>query len=442
MAFDSRQLLARLQALTGDEAPSRWLVAYSGGVDSTVLLHALVRSATTVPVAAIHIDHGVQPQSAAWQEHCRQFAQSLGVVYESRRIECHDAGRDGPEASLRRLRYAALQEVVRRGDCLLSAHHQDDQAETLLLNALRGSGAAGLAGIGGCQPFGRGRLLRPLLDVTRADIEDYRERHRLPCIEDPSNADTRFDRNFLRHEILPLLARRWPAVRASLGHSAALLGEASELLGELADIDLARCGRPDRLALDALQELSPARQRNLLRRAVRLCGLPPVPSNRLLQVVNELIPARADAQPLVAWTGAEIRRYRQHVYLMAAGDARPAAPAELLTAGGEPLSLGPGLGMLALQQAGGRGIDPQLAAAGLQVRFRQGGEEIRIAHQGRTRKLKKLLQDEAILPWMRARLPLLFAGTKLVAVADLWLAADCAADNGFSVRWHARPSVR
>ena len=442
VTFDAKLLVERLTALTVGEPASRWLVAFSGGVDSTVLLHALssTREQHRVEIIAIHVDHGLHADSRAWENHCRQFAEDLGIVYISRQVTVNADLRSGQEAAARQARYAVLQTLVNDSDCLLSAHHEEDQAETLLLNLMRGSGVAGLAGIGVAQKFGHGRLLRPLLGVSGEAIQDYAKRHELSWIEDPTNVDTRFDRNFLRKEIVPRLASRWPAVSARLTQSADLASEASALLRELADIDLASAGSPERLDLQAVRLLRPERQRNLLRQAVSSCGLPPPPATRLYQAVHELIPAREDAQPLVQWPGAELRRYRNHLYVMPAIASLPEEPAQDLRPG-ESLDLGPGMGQLVLSPDIDGGIDPELASAGLQVRYRHGGEEIRPAGHECTHKLKKLLQQEGIVPWMRERLPLLYSGDDLVAVADLWIAKDCSHEAGFGVSWRDKSAL-
>jgi tRNA(Ile)-lysidine synthase len=279
-----------------------------------------------------------------------------------------------------------------------------------------------------------------LLGVSGEAIRDYAQRHELNWIEDPSNADTRFDRNFLRQEIVPLLASRWPAVSARLKQSADLASEASALLRDLADIDLAAAGRPERLDLQSLQLLSTQRQRNLLRRAISLCGLPPPPATRLYQAVHELLPAREDAQPLVQWPGAELRRYRNHLYIMPAIARLPDEPAQVLRPEAS-LDLGPGMGQLVLSPDVDGGINPELASAGLRVRYRHGGEVIRPAGHDCTHKLKKLLQQEGIVPWMRERLPLLYSGEDLVAVADLWIAGECSHNAGFGVSWRERSAL-
>ncbi len=442
MAFDSDDLLERLQALTTGFDVSRWLVAFSGGIDSSVLLHALARSGTDKPVQVVHIDHGLHAESAGWAAHCKASAEALDVSYLGIEVAVAGDTGSGPEAAARQARYAALLGVVMDGDCLLSAHHENDQAETLLLNLMRGSGPAGLAGIGARQSFGKGLLLRPLLGVSGEMIGEYAERHDLSWLNDPSNVDTRFDRNFLRREVLPGLTSRWPAVSNRLRRSAELVGEASELLNELADIDLETCGSLERLDIAALQGLSQPRQRNLLRRVVRLSGLPPPPATRAHQVIHELIPARADAQPLVTWKGVEVRRYRANLYVMPTLDTATASPKQRLRPGMNGVSLGKGLGSIHLIDDGGAGIDPSVAAEGLRVEFRDGGEEIRIAGDGATRKLKKLMQEAGVLPWMRERVPLLYSGARIVAVGDLWIAAECAAEPGLVVRWTDKPAIR
>ncbi len=443
MTFDSEGLLSRLRAMTSAEPPLRWLVAFSGGIDSTVLLHALgnCREQLEQQVVAVHIDHGLAPDSARWDAHCQAFAEQLGVEYVSRKVAVVDDAGGGPEAAARQARYAALRQIVQQGDCLLSAHHEDDQAETLLLNLMRGSGLAGMAGIGAIRKFSRGRLLRPLLGIPLAAIQDYATLHDLSWIDDPSNADVRYDRNFLRHEILPKLASRWPAVSARLRQSADLAGEGSELLNDLADLDLAEIGSPQRLSIVTLAKLSLPRQRNVLRRAIRRCSLPPAPATRLYQVVHELLPSPPDAQPMVAWPGAELRRYRQHLYVLAEMSVADGAVGQFLSVGGEVLELGAGMGSLAMRKVTTAGIDPQIMQQGLQVRYRQGGEAIRLAGHDCTHKLKKLLQQKGVLPWMRARLPLLYVDDRLIAVADLWVAADYVATPGYVINWHERPAI-
>jgi tRNA(Ile)-lysidine synthase len=451
MPFDADLLLRRLLDLQGEATARRYLVGFSGGLDSTALLHALLQtSGLAAPVVALHINHALQPDAGAWEDHCRRVAEALGADFVARTVAVTDERGVGLEAAAREARYSAVRSLMLDGDILLSAHHQDDQAETLLLNLLRGSGMAGLAGIGAAQPFGPGLLIRPLLDVSRQEIKDYAREQELRWVDDPSNLDLRFDRNYLRREILPRLRQRWPAVAARLAHSAELAAEAAYLQDELASLDLRglvddASGAPDRLDIAGLGKLGSARQRNVLRRAIRACGLPAAPASRLRQIQDEMLAAREDAQPLVRWPGAAVRRYRTKLYLMAESHAEgcvQTGQARRLYADGEELDLGP-FGALTLERVApvGPGIDPALAADGLELRFRVGGEKIRPHGRKQTRPLKKLLQEQGVVPWMRQNLPLLYAGETLVAVADLWIAADCARDDGFRVRWRRKPSI-
>lgn len=445
MSFNTAQLYLRLAALAADARPSRFVVAFSGGMDSSVLLHAL-RSGNNsfdIPIIALHVDHGLHSDAERWEAHCRAVATTLEVAYDSLTIAVDRNSGRGLEAAAREARYRALRQRMRAGDWLLSAHHRDDQAETLMLNLLRGSGMAGMAGIGEKQPFNPGFLVRPLLDVARSDLQAYAKMHALEWLEDPSNADCQFDRNFLRREILPALTERWPAAKSRLAHSAALAGEASMLLDQLADEDLVLAGfpgNPGRIEIAALARLSDERQRNLLRRALRRSGLATAPATRLRQILDELIPARPDAEPLVAWPGVKVRRYRDFIYLQAELIDPVTPPQQVLGADKQTLALG-SLGSVRLVGRSTRGIRADLLAAGLQLRFRTGGEEICPIGHACTHKLKKLLQQEAVVPWMRDKIPLLYAADKLVAVADLWVAADAADESGQAIEWLDHPPI-
>lgn len=439
----SGQFLRQQLALLEERAarPTRYVVAFSGGLDSTVLAHALAATQARgdVPVIAIHIDHGLHPDSAQWEAHCRTTAMQLGIEYRSKSVDVRlDAGK-GPEAAAREARYTALCDELQHGDWLLSAHHCEDQAETLLLNLVRGSGPAGIAGIGAIRRFGPGWLARPLLQAARASLQAYADEHGLAWVEDPSNEDRRFDRNFLRHDILPRLQSRWPDIAARLQRSAGHAGEAADLLADLGDIDLAALGgRAQRLPVDGLLALSAARQRNVIRHALRLLGLSTPTAQQLERVLNEVLPARQDAQPHVGWPGAAVRRYRNGLYLLPEQVAEIPA-ARPVTAGN--VVLGPGLGVLRLQSDAAQGLSAALVAAGLRLEKRRGGEEFQPYGQAHTRKLKKLLQEEGVVPWMRDRLPLLYAGERLVAVGDLWLASDAVASPGVAVHWDERPAL-
>ncbi len=440
MTFSPELLQAQIAELENQAAkPSRYVIAFSGGLDSTALAHALSRAGTDVPIVAIHIDHGLHAESQRWRDHCEVFATSLGIEYRSRAVTVQLESGKGPEASAREARYTALHAELEQGDWLLSAHHREDQAETLLLNLVRGSGPAGIAGIGAIRRFGPGWLARPLLHTDRASLRAYADKNELDWIEDPSNTDRRFDRNFLRHEILPRLKARWPDIAARLQRSARHAGEASTLLADLGAIDLAALGgHPERLPIDDLLTLTPGRQRNLLRYSLRLLGLSTPTALQLERILGEVLPAREDAQPHVSWPGASVRRYRNGLYLLPEVLATVPVSTSIEA---DNVPLGAGLGVLHFEFGAKHGLSSELFKRGLRIDIRQGGEEIQPDGQGHTRKLKKLLQEEGVVPWMRDRLPLIYSGSRLVAVGDLWIAADATSTPGIAVRWSERPAL-
>ncbi len=442
MSFSPAILAEHLKKIESTAGrPARYVIAFSGGLDSTVLAHALARNSEVpdVPVLAIHVDHALQTDSADWSKHCAQMAAALEIDFRSLLVDVQLESGKGPEAAARDARYAALSAELSNDDWLLSAHHREDQAETLLLNLIRGSGPAGVAGIGEVRRFGPGWLVRPMLNVNRSDILQYATDAGLHWIEDPSNADSRFDRNFLRHEVLPRLQTRWPDIAARLQRSAGHAGEASQLLIELAAIDLESLGsRAARLPIDGLSGLSMARQRNVIRFALRELGLSTPTAVQLERILAEVIPARVDAQPLVSWAGAAVRRYRDGLYLLPENLTDAVESASL---SGADLELGMGQGTLHFESGADIGISPELFSGGLTIKPRTGGEEIQLQGQPHTSKLKKLLQEEGIVPWMRDRLPLVYSGERLLAVGDLWLAADAASTPGVAVRWIDRPAL-
>lgn len=444
MTFGPEVLLERLDALeTAGNRPDRYVIALSGGLDSAVLAHALAvsRERHGKSLLAVHVDHQLHPESASWNDYCRKLAGTLGIEFVAETVSVDPAGGGGLEAAARSARYSALARHTADGDWLLSAHHRNDQAETLLLNLMRGSGPAGLAGIGLLTRFAAGWLVRPLIDVSRDALQAYAAEHELCWIDDPSNEDLRFDRNYLRHEVLPELDQRWPGVVERLARSAGLAAEAALMLDELAAIDLQGVGgRAARIDIAGLLALSDARQRNLLRYAVRQAGLPAPGAARLATVLDSVPRAREDAQPLVEWEGAAVRRYRGNLYLLPPL-AEPILPPEGQPLVAAPVSLGPGMGVLRLAPGAPRGMSGAIVERGLSVRTRRGGEEIKLAGQKHTKKIKKLLQEEGVVPWMRERLPLVYAGEQLVAVADLWIAADAVSEPGTAVCWDERPEL-
>jgi tRNA(Ile)-lysidine synthase len=431
VSFSQAALLQQLQNLPA--ATHHW-VAYSGGRDSHVLLHAMagLRGRYPAELRAVHVDHGLHPQAAAWGQHCRRICDDLAVPLQLLELKLNHPLGESLEAFARSARYRALAALLGPGDLLLTAHHQDDQAETLVLQLLRGSGPSGLAAMPVLAALPPGYLARPLLGFPRGQLSAYARREGLSWIEDPSNRETDFDRNFLRHQIFPLLRGRWPGMAKTLARSARHCAEAQSLIDHLARADLqaVQGGRPDVLSVAALRRLLPPRCRALLRQWFREQGYPVPDTARLDRVLDEVLTAAADRMPRVHWEGAELRRYRDGLYLL-----RPLAPHDaqlrLEWDGRRPLRLPAGLGVLAPRTTRGGGIDSELwRRLPLQVGFRRGGERCRPAGGRHTRSLKTLLQEHQVAPWMRDRIPLVLLDGRLAAVGDLWVCEEFRAATG------------
>ena len=363
----------------------------------------------------------MQAKAVAWAESCRTLCEAASISFVGLQVDASATRGESPEAVARSARYQALADWLPAGGALLTAQHRDDQAETLLLQLLRGAGPKGLAAMPVQTSFGRGCLVRPLLDTGRAHIEAYARQHDLQWIEDPSNQDTRFDRNYLRQSVLPLLRQRWPGLSATLGRAARHQADQAELASLLAGQDLALCqqqGTPAALSVNRLQSLSAARQRNVLRHWIANQPLP-LPGERVLQrVLSEVLMCRADSAPLVHWPGAEVRRYRDRLFVMS--PLQKVDNAERFEwKVGASTRLSPLAGELSARAVTGAGLQPRFKGQTLSVRLRQGGELLMPAGRGQHHTLKKLFQEKDIPVWERDRVPLLYVGDELVAVAGL-----------------------
>ncbi len=416
----------------------RGWIAFSGGLDSTVLLHVLadLRGEFTFGLRAIHFDHGLQAQSQAWVQHCRTVCAGLGIELCCRAIEARAARGESPEAAARGARYAALAELIDAEDLLLTAHHQDDQAETLLLALLRGSGVHGLAGMPRAAAFAKGYLVRPLLDVTRSELRDYAERFGLAWIEDPSNDRLDHDRNRLRHEIIPLLRQRWPAATRTIARAAGHCAEAAQIVDQAAAQHVAQLSGNGgwSVSIAGLRRLTPELRHAVLRYWLRACGLP-VPSQACLsRVPAEVVDARGDAVPLVVWAGGEVRRYRGRLFALSPLPTPPDGDLRLAWTGCD-LRLPPGLGQLSLERISAAGA---LLAEPFTVRFAVAGARLRRAPRAPHRSLKNVFQEAGIPPWLRPYVPLVFSGPELIAVAGVHNAIDAAGLRGV-VTWSGHP---
>jgi len=438
-----------LQRISVFSPASPLRVALSGGVDSVVLLHglaALRADGLVGKLDAVHVDHGLHPDSATWAAACAAHCAELGMPLKSVTVTVPLRPGDSPEAAARAVRYAALGEGLAQEACLLTAHHGDDQMETVLLQLLRGAGPAGLAAMPGCRAFAGGWLIRPLLDFTRAELEAWARSRGLVWQEDPSNEDCLPGRNYLRLKVLPTLRQRWPAAAASLGRSAGHCAEAQRLLEELGAIDLAAVAADDGLRAGSLAQLSEARQRNLLRLWLRRRGLPLPGARRLQTVVEALIPARRDARAEVNWSGASLRKYRDRVFALNASQLETLAhrpQPSVWRSVGTSLALGPGMGSLSWVSDPAGGIDDSwLEQAPLEIRFRRRGEQVEPAGGTHHRRLKTLFQEIGVPPWWRGHVPMVFAQNRLLAIADRWLSGDALAapgQAGWRLRWEQAP---
>lgn len=403
-------------------------VAFSGGCDSTVLLHlaALVRDQSAEPgwsLRAVHVNHGLHPDAASWEAHCQSLCETLAVPLDVFRPAI-DRQAGNLEARARSARYAVFRKLLAQDDLLMMAHHLEDQAETLLLALMRGRGAGALAGIPQARRIGRGTLWRPLLNVPPQSLRDWAEQHRLCWVEDPGNQSFEHDRNYLRHRVLPQIRSRWPGYAAGWQQSARLIAEADQAQRREARADLVHLSgeHMQRLPVAQLLALDPARRRNLvrhwLRALCRLSGDAPPDRQLLERLDTELLGAAQDAVPLLEWAGSrwQLRRFRGCLYALLPVPP-PGSPMTLN--GSQPLVLGDGLGSIRAVQAQGAGI-PARCLANLRICFGERGLTARPAGR-RSRSLKKLFQEHAVPPWLRTAVPLIYAADELVAVGDLFI---------------------
>jgi tRNA(Ile)-lysidine synthase len=440
MSFTVESLSEQLARFPPD---SRFAVAYSGGLDSSVLLHAThaaLRQRGAGALRAIHIHHGLSPHADAWVVHCQERCQTLGIALHVERVQVRVQDGASLESEARECRYKAFESLLGSDEVLLMAHHLDDEAETFVLRTLRGAGPRGLAAIPVMRPLGRGVLFRPLLEQRRTVLHSWAVAIGLDWIEDESNTSLRFDRNYLRLAVLPLLEQRWPGYRESWLRSAVLAREADELNEALAALDLERVRTASALVLDqgALQQLSAVRQRNVLRHWLQVAGAPDPGWNVLTHIVDDMLTAAEDAQPEVRWREGSlsvvVRRHRGSLHLQKVLQ-NIASASRYSWHPHDTLHL-PSNGCVYALAVEGEGLGlPENAHVTL--RYRQGGETCRLTGR-RTRALKKILQDAGIPAWLRERIPLVYVDDTLVCVPgigvrDGWQAGP--GEAGWKVIW-------
>lgn len=425
--------------LDGRLAPGvRLCVGLSGGVDSVVLLHALDclrRSGRQFDLSAVHVHHGLSSNADSWAAFCGEFCRRFDVPLEIVRVEVPGGSGEGLEAAARRLRHGVF--AACSAEWVALAHHRDDQAETVLFRLLRGAGVAGAAGMPAERPMpGGAGLIRPLLDVPRALIVQYADKHSLAWIEDESNADFRYRRNHLRHQVMPRIAAHFPGGAKALARAAQHFAEAGVLLDELAKADrVALTGDCGRIDLARFNALSPARARNVLRSELLASGFRAPDARWLEEALRQLRTAAAGSQTCIATADGEVHAYRGEVYVFA---HRPTVSETLVSWNGE-LALPWGDGRVSFVRGAGKGISSRLLAGSrVLLRVRQGGERLRPDARRPARTLRNLWQEAAVPPWERARLPLLCCGDQLAWVAGLGVDASFAcgaAEEGVEPVW-------
>lgn len=410
----------------------RFLIGFSGGLDSTVLLYLFSlwhkKGLLPQPVVALHLNHNMQDQAQKWQQHCQAWCQQRNITYVDASVDlCQQSGNQ--EAVARTARYSFFARHMQTGDFLCTAHHQDDQLETFLLRLARGSGITGFTAIARKKAFARGYLYRPLLDYPRSELQYFALQEKLCWMEDPSNRLQTFDRNYLRHQIIPLFKKRWPAIARIAVRSADSLAEEQRVITEYMQMLLQQCSNSmGGLSTDQLSQLSSATCNSLLRFWLQRSGHSSPSRARLKEIKRQMLMAQNDAQPLIIYGNTEVRRYKQHIYCMQKRtSAQPSAlfaqPAftqkPFLWQGEEVVDMY--IGKLYLRKTPGQGLDPAKLSSDVRIGWRQSGSICKPAGSKHHKTLKKWLQEYQVPPWMRSRIPVLYLGPQVIAVVGLFI---------------------
>ncbi|CAL7959685.1 tRNA(Ile)-lysidine synthase [Gammaproteobacteria bacterium] len=402
-------------------------IAYSGGLDSHVLLHLLVqlrRAQPKLQLTAIHINHNLSLNAKQWTKHCKKICKELCVECIVKNVNAKIKIKDhSPEEIARKLRYEAFVENLPKNAVLVTAHQANDQAETLLLQLFRGAGPKGLAAMPIKVKFGKGWLMRPLLSFSREELLQYAKEYKLKWIEDESNADIKFRRNLIRHKLMPIIRKNWPGITTTLNRVASLCAAANELLENLAAEDLVKVIGEARatINIEALKKLPPARQGNVLRFWLHTLHLPTPSEAKLNEVIRTMVNSRSDASPVVGWQGTEIRRFQNYLYAMSPlllHDKKQVLRFDLK----RPLKLPGNLGVLRAKVS--KKFLADFKGKRFTVQFRQGGEKLKLSKRQGTHELKKLMQEWQIPPWLRDRIPLVYCGSEIIAVIGCYCTGD------------------
>lgn len=397
-------------------------IAYSGGIDSTVLLHAasMVCLESGHSLKAIHIDHQIHVDSQQWSQHCIEQCRKLNIPIETLCVDIQQFSQQGTEGAARAARYQAFENALNVNDVLFTAHHADDQVETILLQLFRGAGVHGLAGCAHTRTLGNALLVRPLLGIARQHIESYAEQNQLHWRDDPSNDSLLHDRNYLRHEVMPLLHARWKGLRETMVRSSQWQSESAQMLDSLAQLDAMDAVDSDNsLRVDPLIKLDNTRLKNVLRWWIRKAGCLAPSADVLDSIIHDAIHSRSDCEACIRWQSNEIRKYRDQLYLQTVSTSHDATLSyqwDLQQA----LSINSLDLKLTRQQMQQFGVNLSNIDQ-LTVCFRRGGEVMRPRGRGCQKELKALFQEQGVKPWERDRIPLLFHNQQLIFVWGYWI---------------------
>ncbi len=416
---------------------ARWVIGLSGGMDSRVLLDLMsqFRDQFGGECLAVHVHHGLSRHADAWAQRCELWCQSYRIPLVVERVVLGNLAGESVEARARQARYQALAQHMQPGDVLLTGQHRDDQMETVLLALRRGSGPKGLSAMASLMPFAGGQLLRPLLDVGRADIDAYAKAHQLDWVDDESNQDSRYERNYLRHHVIPLLKQRWPAVDDAFARSARLCAEQERLLDELLEQPFAAALLSDGgLSISQLASCSEAMRQRLIRMWLWQQEVLLPSAAQMAQLWHHVALAKPDANPQLNLNQGQIRRYADGLYWLASHTDVSQWRERLVI--DQTVTLPDGLGELALQRSlhGDIALPP---VADIEVIFEPQGLSAHPTTRGHSRKLKKLFQEYGVPSWLRRRTPIVLCNGEVVAVAGLFVSRAFAGQD-FQLQWHKK----
>jgi tRNA(Ile)-lysidine synthase len=399
--------------------PVYWL-GLSGGLDSQVLVHACyeLSKTTSLTFQVLHVNHGLSPHSSHWQTICESICKQYQLPFTAIALSSHALIGGNVEAVARAMRYRVFADAMQPGDMLITAHHQDDQAETFLVQLFRGAGPKGLASMPRIKPFACGFHARPLLKISRAQCVAYAKQKQLHWVEDETNTNTGLTRNFIRHAVMPLLAQRWPTIACTIARSAEHCAEQESVLAALSAAELTAVSgsKPQTLSVSALLAKSAAQQRLLIRAWLMAAGIALPSTKKLLTIQKTLLHAKHDRTPQVSWQHYQIRRFQGDLYVL--WQRMPVTADEPIAWDTSQVVTLPGIGQLTVVKKKGVGLSSPLPA--LTIRFRQGGERIHLGKRGH-KTLKNLFQEWAVAPWQRNRIPLLYAGDRLIQIVGYCL---------------------